>query len=367
MRTLVETAALAGERGAYRLTRAVQRSRCPPTVQAILAARIDRLAPEDKRAAPDGRGHRQGRALRRCSQAIAELPRTRRCGAGSCTCRPRSSSTRPDSSPISSTPSSTRSPMRSRTGDCYRSGGARCTPAIVEAIEQLYADRLAEHVERLAHHALRGELWEKAVCYLRQAGQRAMAAGRQPRWPLPAWSRRSGPSAVFPRRARDDRADHRHPPRRSARALTRSASPGAHGESPPRGQSLGAGAWRPAPARRDRHLHDRALAGDRRLDEADRFGQEALTSRDPSAIVSNSRLVATLHGPRLRSPRRLAQRRDPPPSAERRRSRQPRARALRRATCIQSAVSGALARRVLLPSSAEFDEATGTAEGAPRR
>src|SRR5207244_11884558 len=40
---------------------------------------------------------------------------------------------------------------------------------IVEAIERLYADRRAEHVERLADHALRGEVWDKAVGYLRAA------------------------------------------------------------------------------------------------------------------------------------------------------------------------------------------------------
>ena len=42
------------------------------------------------------------------------------------------------------------------------------------AIERLYADRLSEHVERLAHHALRGALWDKAVRYGRQAGTRAL-------------------------------------------------------------------------------------------------------------------------------------------------------------------------------------------------
>src|SRR5262249_7513889 len=49
VRALVETGALAGERGAYRLTRPVEQLRIPATVQAILAARIDRLAPEAKR------------------------------------------------------------------------------------------------------------------------------------------------------------------------------------------------------------------------------------------------------------------------------------------------------------------------------
>ncbi len=49
VRTLVETRALAGERGRYRLMQPIQMLQVPPTVQAMLAARIDRLAPEDKR------------------------------------------------------------------------------------------------------------------------------------------------------------------------------------------------------------------------------------------------------------------------------------------------------------------------------
>jgi tetratricopeptide (TPR) repeat protein len=46
---------------------------------------------------------------------------------------------------------------------------------IVAAIEQCEADRLADQVERLAHHALRGEVWDKALTYCRQAGDKAMA------------------------------------------------------------------------------------------------------------------------------------------------------------------------------------------------
>jgi tetratricopeptide (TPR) repeat protein len=44
-----------------------------------------------------------------------------------------------------------------------------------DALEQLAAGRVSEHVERLAHHAQRGELWERAVAYLRQAGAKALA------------------------------------------------------------------------------------------------------------------------------------------------------------------------------------------------
>jgi len=46
---------------------------------------------------------------------------------------------------------------------------------IVEALERLTPDRLAEQVEHLAHHALRGEVWDKALVYFRQAGEKAMA------------------------------------------------------------------------------------------------------------------------------------------------------------------------------------------------
>ena len=44
---------------------------------------------------------------------------------------------------------------------------------IVEALEALVGDRVDEQVGHLAHHALRGEVWEKAVTYGQQAGARA--------------------------------------------------------------------------------------------------------------------------------------------------------------------------------------------------
>jgi tetratricopeptide (TPR) repeat protein len=46
---------------------------------------------------------------------------------------------------------------------------------IVEALEALAGDRVDEQVERLAHHALRGEVWDKVLAYGRQAGEKAMA------------------------------------------------------------------------------------------------------------------------------------------------------------------------------------------------
>jgi class 3 adenylate cyclase len=49
VRTLVETGGLVGVRGAYRLAQPLDTLQVPATVQALLAARIDRLVPEDKR------------------------------------------------------------------------------------------------------------------------------------------------------------------------------------------------------------------------------------------------------------------------------------------------------------------------------
>jgi len=46
---------------------------------------------------------------------------------------------------------------------------------IVETLEKIAGDRVVEEVERLAYHALRGEVWDKALAYCRQAGEKVMA------------------------------------------------------------------------------------------------------------------------------------------------------------------------------------------------
>jgi hypothetical protein len=46
--------------------------------------------------------------------------------------------------------------------------------SIVEAREAFPEGRVTEQVERLAHHAWRGEVWDKAVTYCRQAGEKAL-------------------------------------------------------------------------------------------------------------------------------------------------------------------------------------------------
>src|SRR6266536_1631084 len=73
VRTLVETGVLVGESGAYRLAQALPTVQVPATVQAVLAARIDRLPPEAKRLLQTAAviGHEAPWLL---MQALAELP-----------------------------------------------------------------------------------------------------------------------------------------------------------------------------------------------------------------------------------------------------------------------------------------------------
>jgi class 3 adenylate cyclase len=63
VRTLVETETLAGASGAYRLAHDLLTIQVPPTVQAVLAARMDRLPPGEKRLLQTVAGHRHRSAL----------------------------------------------------------------------------------------------------------------------------------------------------------------------------------------------------------------------------------------------------------------------------------------------------------------
>jgi tetratricopeptide (TPR) repeat protein len=173
VRTLVETQVLAGERGAYRVTKAPDAWQIPATAQAILAARIDRLAPEDKRLLQAAAviGKDVPLAL---LQTIADVPADALREALS---RLRGAeflyetSLFPDLEYTFKHAFTNEVAYGSLLQDRRRALHAR----IVGAIETVYPERLAEQVERLADHALRGEQWEKAVAYLRQAGAKAFA------------------------------------------------------------------------------------------------------------------------------------------------------------------------------------------------
>jgi tetratricopeptide (TPR) repeat protein len=172
--TLVETKVLAGERGQYRLTQSVQAIQVPATVQVMLAARIDRLPSEDKRllqtASVVGKdvpfallqaiAELSDEALRRALDHLQAAEFLYATGLY------------PDLE-YSFTHALTHEVTY---GGLLKERRRELHARIVDGIETLHRDRLGGEIERLAHHAVRGELREKAVDYLRQAGVKA--AGR---------------------------------------------------------------------------------------------------------------------------------------------------------------------------------------------
>jgi tetratricopeptide (TPR) repeat protein len=174
VQSLVETQVLVGQRGAYRMTRAPEQWQVPPTAQAVLAARIDRLSPGEKRLLQTAAviGKDVPFAL---LQAIADEPEDSL----------RRELTRLQAAEFlyetSLFPDLEYTFKHALThevtyGGLLQERRRELHARIVGAIETLYQDRLGEHVERLAHHAMRGGVWDKAVRYARQAGGKAMAS-----------------------------------------------------------------------------------------------------------------------------------------------------------------------------------------------
>jgi tetratricopeptide (TPR) repeat protein len=171
MRTLVETGVVVGEPGTYQLAQAQPTIHVPATVQAVLAARIDRLPAEAKRLLQTAAviGHD---VPWRLLQAIAELPEE---------AIHRGLTRLQTAEFLYETrlfPELEYTFKHALTHEVAYSSlleeRRRVLHAtIAEAIEQLYSDRQVEQVERLAHHDFRGEVWDKAVAYCRQAGVKA--------------------------------------------------------------------------------------------------------------------------------------------------------------------------------------------------
>jgi tetratricopeptide (TPR) repeat protein len=173
VRILVETGALVGESGAYRQAKPLESLQMPATVQAVLAARIDRLPPEEKRLLQTAAviGTEVPLALLQC---IADLPEeTLHSGLAHLQAAEFLYEARlfPEREYTFKHALTHEVAYSSLLQERRRALHTR----IVEAIEGLSADRLTKQGERLAHHALRGEVWDKALVYCQQAGEKAMA------------------------------------------------------------------------------------------------------------------------------------------------------------------------------------------------
>jgi tetratricopeptide (TPR) repeat protein len=171
VRTLVETGVLVGAPGAYRLARPLEGLQVPATVQAVLAARIDRLPPEEKRLLQTAAviGTEVPFALLR---AIADLPdEALHRGLAHLQAAEFLYETRLFPEPEYTFKHALTHEVA--YGSLLLEQRRRLHARLVEAIEVLAPERVDEQVARLAHHALRGEVWDRAVTYCQQAGARA--------------------------------------------------------------------------------------------------------------------------------------------------------------------------------------------------
>jgi class 3 adenylate cyclase/tetratricopeptide (TPR) repeat protein len=171
VRTLVETGVLVGERGAYRLAQPLDTLQVPATVQALLAARIDRLPPEDKRLLQTAAviGTEAPWPLLQAIADTAEEALYRSLAQLQAAEFLYETSLFPERAYTFKHALTHEVAYGSLLHERRRALHAR----IVEALEALARDRLDDQVERLAQHAQRGEVWQKALVYGRQTGDKA--------------------------------------------------------------------------------------------------------------------------------------------------------------------------------------------------
>ncbi|MEZ5833430.1 MAG: AAA family ATPase [Dongiaceae bacterium] len=171
VRALVETGALSGHPGDYRLARPIAAIEIPSTVQAVIAARIDRLPPIAKNllqvASVIGRDIPLA-LLKRVAglpdetlyEALTDL---------------KSAEFLYEADLIPDIILTFKHALTHEVsyGSVLREDRRKMHIDIVQTIEKLYQDRIDEQVERLAHHAVKGRLWEEAVHYLFDSAAKA--------------------------------------------------------------------------------------------------------------------------------------------------------------------------------------------------
>jgi tetratricopeptide (TPR) repeat protein len=173
VRSLLETKMLVGERGRYRLSQPIQKLQAPPTIHLMLAGRIDRLAPADKCLLQVASviGKDVSFSL---LQAIAGLSEQALCFGLE---RLQSAEFLHETGQLPDAGYAFKHALSHEVvyGGLLQEDRRELHSRTVDAIEARHWGRLAEQIERLAYHAVRGELREKAVHYLQQAGLKTAA------------------------------------------------------------------------------------------------------------------------------------------------------------------------------------------------
>jgi class 3 adenylate cyclase/tetratricopeptide (TPR) repeat protein len=173
VRYLIETGALAGVPGHLTVVKMPEATHVPDTVHAVLAARVDRLSPEDKRvlqtASVIGKD-----VPRRLLEAVVDLPAS---DVAESLVRLQAAQFLHEARLFPDVEYAFRHALTHEVvhGGLVRDRRRAIDARIVEALEAREAAGDTEHADRLAHHALRAELWEKAVSHCRDAGRQALS------------------------------------------------------------------------------------------------------------------------------------------------------------------------------------------------
>jgi tetratricopeptide (TPR) repeat protein len=173
VRSLVETGFLVGEKGAYRPRLKIDAIHIPNTVQNLLADRIDRLPLDEKRLLQTAAviGVVVPFQLLRTVADIAEEELFRYLAHLQAAEFLYESNLFPDLE-YSFKHALT---VEVAYGALLHDRKATLHARVVDALEATAQTAYHDHIERLAHHAFSGELWDKAVVYLKDAGNTALS------------------------------------------------------------------------------------------------------------------------------------------------------------------------------------------------
>jgi tetratricopeptide (TPR) repeat protein len=176
VRTLVESGVLVGERGAFRLARALDTSHVPATVQAVLAARIDRLPPSVKHLLQSASVIGKTVALT-LLETVAEME-TVVLRRGLAQLQAAEFLYETSLFPELEYTFKHALTLEVAYQSLLRERRRLLHAGVLQALEARSAEHGPANVEVLAHHATRSETWQAAASYLYRAGAKAQAEAR---------------------------------------------------------------------------------------------------------------------------------------------------------------------------------------------
>ncbi len=173
VRSLAETGALAGSKGAYRPGIAIDNIRIPGTVRTVLADRVDRLPPLQKQLLQTAAviGVIVPLGLLRAVSGVADEE------LSECLAELQAAEFLYESNLFPELEYTFKHALTNEVvyNALLHERRTAIHASVVRALEETASDPPAEHSEALAYHASRGELWDQAVRYSRLAGAKAMS------------------------------------------------------------------------------------------------------------------------------------------------------------------------------------------------